>query len=170
VGLALLVSADGDVPLFHHCYAGNKHDSTIFGTLIEQLGSHCRTLAGGLKDLTLVFDKGNNSKENLTEVKDTELHFVGSLVPTQHSVLLAIPRKQMRRLDKAQLPAVWAYRTQQKVFGVQRTVLVAFNRPLYRAQVKTLRRQINKRCRKFKALNEQNKLLAALDLKTSRVA
>lgn len=153
VGLALLVSADGDVPLFHHCYAGNQHDSTIFGTLIEQIGSQCRTLAGGLNDLTLVFDKGNNSKENLTEVKDTELHFVGSLVPTQHSVLLAIPRKQMRRLDKAQLPAVWAYRTQQKVFGVQRTVLVVFNRPLYQSQVKTLRREINKRCRKFKTLH-----------------
>lgn len=153
IGLALLVSADGDVPLFHHCYAGNQHDSTIFGTLIEQIGTHCRTLARGLKDLTLVFDKGNNSKENLTEVRDTQLHFVGSLVPTQHPALLQIPRKQMRRLDKAQLPAVWAHRTEQKVFGVQRTVLVVFNRPLYQSQVKTLRREINKRCRKLTTLH-----------------
>jgi transposase len=154
IGLALLVSADGEVPLLHHCYAGNQHDSTTFGALVQQIGAHCRALAHDVTDLTLVFDKGNNSKENLTEVADTQLHFVGSLVPTQHAQLLAIPRQQMRRLDTAQLPAVWAYRTQQKVFGVSRTVLVVFNRPLYRAQMKTLRREINKRCRKLKTLHK----------------
>jgi transposase len=58
----------------------------------------------------------------------------------------------MRRLDKTQLPAVWAHRTEQKVFGVSRTVLVVFNRPLYRAQLKTLRREIHKRLRKLTAL------------------
>lgn len=153
IGLALLVSADGEVPLFHHCYAGNQHDSTIFGALIQEIAKNCRAMAQGVSDLTLVFDKGNNSKDNLTEAADTGLHFVGSLVPTQHPPLLAISREQMRRLDQTQLPAVWAYRTEQKVFGVSRTVLVVFNRPLFRAQVKTLRREINKRCRKLKALH-----------------
>lgn len=153
IGLALLVSADGEVPLFHHCYAGNQHDSTIFGALIQQIANSCRAMAQGVTDLTLVFDKGNNSKDNLTETAGTGLHFVGSLVPTQHPPLLAIPRRQMRRLDPTQLPAVWAYRTEQKVFGVSRTVLVVFNRPLFRAQVQTLRREINKRCRKLKALH-----------------
>ena len=153
IGLALLVSADGEVPLFHHCYAGNQHDSTIFGALVKEIAQNCRAMAHGVSDLTLVFDKGNNSKENLTETAGTGLHFVGSLVPTQHPQLLAIPRKQMRRLDKTQLPAVWAHRTEQKVFGVARTVLVVFNRPLFRAQAKTLHREINKRCRKLKTLH-----------------
>ncbi len=58
----------------------------------------------------------------------------------------------MRRLDKTQLPAVWSHRTEQTVFGVSRAVLVTFNRPLFRAQVKTLRREINKRSRKLKDL------------------
>ena len=153
IGLALLVSADGEVPLFHHCYAGNQHDSIIFGRLIKEIAQNCRAMAAGVSDLTLVFDKGNNSKENLTEAAKTGLHFVGSLVPTQHPHLLAITRKQMRRLDQSQLPAAWAYRTEQKVFGVTRTVLVVFNRPLFRAQVKTLRREINKRRRKMKTLH-----------------
>jgi len=153
IGLALLVSADGEVPLFHHCYAGNLHDSSIFGVLIEQIARHCKAMAQGLKDLTVVFDKGNNSADNLTETARRGLHFVGSLVPTQHPKLLAIPRSAMRRLDQAQLPAVWAHRTEQKVFGVARTVLVVFNRPLYRAQLKTLRREIDKRRRKLTALH-----------------
>ena len=37
IGLALLVSADGEVPLFHHCYAGNQHDSRTFGTLVQEI-------------------------------------------------------------------------------------------------------------------------------------
>ena len=152
VGLALAVTADGEVPLFHHCYAGNQHDSTTFGEVLENLTGRCRALAPGTSDVTLVFDKGNNSENNLKSVARSGLHFVGSLVPTQHPRLLAIRRDQMRRLDQTQLPAVWSYRTEQKVFGVSRTVLVTFNRPLFTAQVKTLRREIAKRRRKLKAV------------------
>jgi len=152
LGLALLVTSDGDVPLFHHTYAGNQHDSVTFASISEELAQRCRILGKGVCDLTLIFDKGNNSKENLAAVAQGPFHFVGSLVPTQHPDLLAIDRKKMRRLDKTQLPAVWSYRTQKKVFGIERTVLVTYNRALYRAQFKTLRREIQKRQRKLQRL------------------
>ena len=153
LGLALLVTADGEVPLLHHTYAGNQHDATTFGQLIADIAKNVSAMAHDLGDITLVFDKGNNSKENLAQTAKESLHFVGSLVPTQHPELLAIPRTQMRRLDKAQLPAVWAHRLQQKVYGTQRTVLVVFNRPLYTSQVKTLNREIGKRRRKLRELH-----------------
>jgi transposase len=149
VGLALLVTADGDVPLLHHCYAGNQHDATTFGAVGYEIARRCREMLQGAGDITLIFDKGNNSEENLAMIADTPLHFVGSLVPTHHLDLLAIERDQMRRLDKALLPAVWSYRTKKTVFGVERTVLVTFNRPLFQAQTKTLRREITKRRRKL---------------------
>ena len=152
VGLALLVTSDGDVPLFHNTYAGNQHDSVTFASVSEELAERCRALGKGVCDITLVFDKGNNSKENLTAVEQGPFHFVGSLVPTQHPDLLAINRKVMHRLEKTQLPAVWSYRTRKKVFGIERTVLVTYNRPLYRAQLKTLRREIRKRQGKFQRL------------------
>jgi transposase len=152
VGLALLVTADGDVPLLHHCYEGNQHDSTTFREVVPEIARRCREMSQGLADITLVFDKGNNSEENLAMVAQAQIHFIGSLVPTQHSELLAIRRDQMRRLEKAQLPAVWSYRTKKTVFGVERTVLVTFNRPLFQAQVKTLRREINKRQRRLQRL------------------
>src|SRR6266498_2337415 len=149
VGLALLVTADGDVPLLHHCYAGNQHDATTFGQVACEIARRCREMSHRAGDITLIFDKGNNSEDNLAMVADTPLHFVGSLVPTHHLDLLAIGRNQMRRLDKTQLPAVWSYRTKKIVFGVERTVLVTFNRPLFQAQTKTLRREITKRRRKL---------------------
>ncbi len=152
LGLALMVTADGDVPLLHHTYAGNQHDSVTFGRVVHELTQRARELAQGAVDVTLVFDKGNNSKDNLEAVAADRMHFVGSLVPTQHPELLAIGRAKMRRLDKQQLPAVWAYRTRKVVFGVERTVLVTFNRPLFEAQVKTLRREIGKRRRRLAKL------------------
>jgi transposase len=102
--------------------------------------------------MTLVFDKGNNSKENLERVGRGPYHFVGSLVPTQHPELLGVSQKRMRRLDAALLPAVWSFRTRKKLFGVERTVLITFNRPLYVAQWKTLKREISKRREKLSNL------------------
>jgi len=152
IGLALMVTSDGDVPLFHCTYAGNQHDSVTFSSVAEELAERCRKLSDGVCDITLVFDKGNNSKENLAAVDSGPFHFVGSLVPSQHPVLLRITKDKMRRLDKRQLPAVWSYRTQKEIFGIRRTVLVTYNSQLYRAQVKTLRREIAKRRRKFNRL------------------
>lgn len=147
LGLALLVSADHHVPLFHHTYAGNQHDSITFGDVCSELTQRCQQLAAGACDITLVFDKGNNSADNLSALERGPFHFVGSLVPTQHQELLAIQRVQMRRLSRKALPAVWAYRARKVVFGVERTVLVTYNRNLFDSQRKTLQREISKRQR-----------------------
>jgi transposase len=155
LGMAVMVTADGDVPLLHHTYAGNQHDAVMFHSVAEQLFARCRAFSQEVDRITLVFDKGNNSEANLRLVDQGPLHFVGSLVPTHHPDLLAIPRPQMRRLDRSQLPAVWAYRTQKQVFGVNRTVLVTFNQKLFRAQQKTLAREINKRQRKLQKLHNK---------------
>jgi transposase len=152
LGLALLVTSDGEVPLFHHTYQGNQHDSVTFHSVAEEFLQRCRCLAEGASDVTLVFDKGNNSKENLAIVDHHPVHFVGSLVPTQHPDLLRIPRRAMRRLDRAQLPWVWSHRTRKVVFGVERTILCTWNQELFQAQTRTLAREIGKRKRKLQSL------------------
>lgn len=155
LGLAVLASADGDVPLLHHTYAGNQHDAVTFQSVAEQLLGRCRAITQQVDQITLVFDKGNNSEANFDLLEHSPLHFVGSLVPTQHPDLLAIGRQQMQRLDRSQLPEVWAYRTHKQVFGVQRTVLVTFNQKLFRSQRKTLDREIHKRQRKLYKLEDK---------------
>jgi len=152
LGLALLVTSDGEVPLFHHTYAGNQHDAVTFKSVAEELLDRCRALTHGASDITLVFDKGNNSVDTLAIVGASSVHFVGSLVPTQHQDLLSISRKAMRRLDPTQLPAVWASRTRKVVFGVERTILCTFNHELFDAQTRTLAREIRKRKRKLQKL------------------
>ena len=145
VGLALLVTADFHVPLFHCTYPGNQPDAPTFANLTEALVARCKRLIDGVEHITIVFDKGNNSKDNLAAIDATPYHFVGSLVPTQHSDLLEVPQERFRSLAQDGLPEVSVYRTTKKVFGRKRTVVVTYNENLFVAQSKTLLREIGKR-------------------------
>src|SRR3984885_11973927 len=131
VNLGLLVSADFHVPLFHTVYAGNVHDSVQFLSITEELSAHYRDLVQSCEHITVVFDKGNNSADGLDRSAATPFHFVGSLVPTQHTDLLEFPRRLFHLLDTPRLEAVEVYRTEKKIFGQLRTVLVTFNPNLY---------------------------------------
>ena len=155
VSLGLLVSADFHIPLFHKVYAGNVNDSTEFRCITEELSTHYRQLAESCDHITLVFDKGNNSEESFESLQNTPFHFVGSLVPSQHSELLAVSRRQFRTISQAALEGVEVYRTQKKVFGQLRTIVVTFNQNLYDGQLQGLTTHLSQARRKLRDLQTQ---------------
>ncbi len=155
VSLGLLVSADFHIPLFHKVYAGNVNDSTEFRSITEELSTHYRQLSESCDHITLVFDKGNNSEEAFESLQNAPFHFVGSLVPSQHSELLAISRRQFRTLAQPGLAGVEAYRTQKKVFGQPRTIVMTFNQNLYDGQLQGLTAHLGKARRKLHDLQIQ---------------
>ena len=157
VSLGLLVSTDFHIPLFHHVYAGNVHDSVEFRSITEDLATHYRDLAQSCSHITLIFDKGNNSAEAFQTLDGTPFHFVGSLVPTQHADLLAVPRRQFRALSSPRFDPLEVYRTEKKVFGQTRTVLVTFNQNLFDGQLQGLTTSLNKARRKLRDLQQQLK-------------
>jgi len=75
IGLALLVSRKHQLPLFHKTYEGNKNDYTVFSETLNELSSRIKTITAELKDVTLVFDKGNNSKDNFRKLASQKLWF-----------------------------------------------------------------------------------------------
>lgn len=147
VGLALLVSADGHLPLLHHTYPGNQTDAPTFASLTHMLVTRLNQLSEEVEHVTIIFDKGNNSEANLHAVDAAPFHFVGSLVPTHHPDLLEVPEEAFTSLAPEGLSAVRTHRTVKKVFGSDRTVVVAFNENLFVAQSRTLLREIAKRQR-----------------------
>jgi transposase len=154
LGLALLVSRE-EIPLFHRLYRGNHADVTAFRAALETLQKRYCDILQGTEDVTLVFDKGNNAKDVIKSFKDKPYHFVGALVPTQHPDLLAVPIKRFRKLRGGSLEGAKAYRTKKKAFGAERTVVVVFNPALYDAQLKTLKREIEKRRRRLQSLQRR---------------
>jgi len=165
VGLALLVSADFHVPLLHRTYAGSQHDSKTFESLTAEIVSRYRDISNGAEHVTIVFDKGNNSDENLTAIGNSPFHFVGSLVPTQHPKLLGICAEHFHPLADEGLFGVTAYRTQMDVFGARRTVLVTYNENLFVSQSQTLLRVIAKCQRELAQIQEQLRKRRAGEIK-----
>src|SRR6058998_384512 len=152
VNLGLLVSTDFHVPLMHKVYTGNLTDATAFQTISEELAQQYRQLAEGCQHLTLIFDKGNNSIDAFQNLDQSDFHFVGSLVPTQHPDLLKIPLEQLRPLSGPRLEGVSAYRTRKKVFAQERTVLITFNEALLEGQLQGITANLEKARGKLAAL------------------
>jgi transposase len=147
VGLALLVTADFHIPLCHHTYPGNQTDSPTFASLTDELIKRHELLSTAVEEITLIFDKGNNSKANLQTVDASPYHFIGSLVPSQHHELLAVSRQRFCSLEAEGLPGVSTHRTKKEVFGQTRTIVLTYNERLFVAQSRTLLREIAKRQR-----------------------
>lgn len=155
VGLALLVTQDFHLPLFHHVYPGNAHDAPTFASLTETLVARYRLFAQSVEGITLVYDKGNNSQATQERLDASPYHFVGSLCPTQHPDLLRIPRRRFRPLPGEAFAGVLAWRTRKAVLGAERTLLVTYNPELFLAQSATLLREVRKRTAQLQALQRQ---------------
>ncbi len=155
VNLGLLVSTDFHVPLFHWVYAGNIHDSVEFRSVTEELVAHYRDLAQSCEHITLVFDKGNNSADAFDTLNGSSFHFVGSLVPSQHTDLLAVARRRFSSLNSPRLAGLEVYRTRKKVFGREHTIVVTFNPKLYDGQLQGLTHNLEKARRQLREIQHR---------------
>src|SRR5437899_9242519 len=64
VGLALACSTDHRLPLAHIATAGNAPDSKVFTETLPKLVARLEAVGVDPASVTVVFDKGNNSKAN----------------------------------------------------------------------------------------------------------
>lgn len=76
VGLALLVSSDFQIPLFHRAYEGNRADRGIFPEICSSMKESYKTAFGAISDTTIVFDKGNVAEDALSDIVLSGQHFV----------------------------------------------------------------------------------------------
>jgi hypothetical protein len=123
VGLGLVATRDGGVPLLSRAYPGNKVDVTQFAAMIEELHRRYTTALGGPGAATLTFDAGQNSEPNFTRLAELGLHFVGSVPPSDHPGLLARPASD-RHLGPAYAPEnLTALEATAMVLGRRRVIL-----------------------------------------------
>ncbi|HEX6476801.1 MAG TPA: IS1634 family transposase [Acidimicrobiales bacterium] len=138
VGLGLVVSTDGGIPLVSHTYPGNKPDVTQFPDMVRELASRFQVLVGdeehAAQHLTLVFDAGQNSEDNVALLDEAGLHFVGSLPPSDHPELLAVPKARYRFVDGDHFVGLRAFETTKVVFGKTRRLVVTHSETLHDKQ------------------------------------
>lgn len=132
VGLALAFALDGCVPLAHRPYAGDRPDASEFPQAVALLKRRLGELGLPLEELTLVYDKGNNSQDNQALADALALGLVGSLVPTHHPQLLRIPRERFRALEDD--PTTQIHRAQADVYGKERAIVISHSERFHARQ------------------------------------
>ncbi|MDQ6688335.1 MAG: IS1634 family transposase [Actinomycetota bacterium] len=153
VGLGLVVSTDGGIPLLSHAYAGNRPDVTQFPALVGELVARFKKLDAQGSELTLVFDAGQNSGANLDLIAGSPLHFVGSLSPSDHPDLLAVAMSRYRAVDG--FAGLRAYETTKVVFGVERRIIVTHSPNLHDKQSQGFEQTLAKAHRQLGELSER---------------
>jgi transposase len=134
VGLGLVISTDGGIPLVSHAYAGNRHDSSQFPDVINELVQRFGAIDPGSAGLTVVFDAGQDSEDNLELIDSGPLHFVGSLPPSDHLDLMALPKSRYKKVDAKRFPGLSAFETTKVVFGRQRRIVVTHSQSFHDEQ------------------------------------
>jgi transposase len=137
VGLGLVVTRDGGIPLLSHAYPGDRPDVTQFPSMIKTLASRHTELAAAAghpgTDMTVVFDAGQNSDANFAELAATGLHYVGSVPASDCPDLLALPAKT--RGPVPGYPGLTAIDTRRTVYGTDRRAILTHSEELHAAQV-----------------------------------
>jgi transposase len=152
VGLALVVSRDGGVPVISHTYPGDRPDVTQFTTVVDKLVARYRELVNNVESLTVVYDAGQNSGDNHAVVEAHRIGFVGSLPPSEHPKLLSIPRCNYRIVDEQRYPGLTYVDTTVTALGVTRRAVLTHSANLAAKQSRGLDQTLAKARRKLAEL------------------
>lgn len=162
VGLGLVVTRDGGVPLVWHAYPGNRPDVTQFAGVIDLLTDRYQALAaqatsphagiGATGEVTVVFDAGQNSTANFAHLAATGLHYIGSVPPSDHPDLLALPKSKRKPVDTERFPGVTALSTHREIYGAHRRVVLTHSPTLHTAQARGFEQTLAKTTAKLTAL------------------
>jgi len=155
--LALLVARDGQIPLYAHVYEGNVVDAQQFPDSLTTIRQRVERIVGHIEDLTLVYDKGNNSKTNQALVDAGPGHYVASLVPKHYPDLMAIPTRMYTPLGPGPFAGRPVYRCQRTLWGAERTLVLFISTQLRLGQMRSLQHQLTKR---LEALQQWQQTLA----------
>jgi transposase len=167
VGLGLVVTRDGGIPLVSHAYPGNRPDVTQFASVIDKLTGGYQTLLAqraaaqtgahtaahtGAAEVSVVFDAGQNSSANFAHLVESGLHYVGSVPPSDHPDLLALPAARRTPVDAMRFPGLTALQTRRTIYGLDQRVLLTHSPTLHDKQVRGLDQTLAKAGARLDAL------------------
>lgn len=138
VGLGLVVTRDGGIPLTWHAYPGNKPDVTQFPVMITALRSRYEAITAACGqhpcDMTVVFDAGQNSDANFEHLAGAGLGYVGSVPASDCPDLTGLPASVRKIADKDRFGGLTFYDTRRVSYGAERRTILTHSPELHEAQ------------------------------------
>lgn len=156
INLGLVVSEE-NIPLMHVVYGGNKKESDIITNITELIHERLKKFNFEIENVVFVFDKGNNSEENIPEIKK-KFHFVGSLRMNQMNHLLDIPSSKFEDLYTNKKGNIMkGFRTKEKIYEEEYSIVVTYNEKGARKQREKTESSIKKITEKFQEIENSFK-------------
>jgi transposase len=87
--------------------------------------------------MTVVFDAGQNSTANFAHLRESGLHYVGSVPPNDCPDLLALPAADRKPVDNKRYPGLTAIDTHRDVYGQHRRVVLTHSQHLHDDQARS---------------------------------
>ena len=129
VNYSLLCARESGVPIMHETYAGNIQDAKKFKEIPHKIAKRLQALGRDPTNITLVFDKGNHSKEVFDTIDQTGFGFIVSARNSTQKDLLQMPASKMTKLL---LPisgkSVEYIKLSRKIYNRNRDVYVVLDR------------------------------------------
>jgi len=125
VGMAMVVTREDMIPLFHVSYKGNLHDTKISASVIGKVKKRLTDLSLDIDRHTLVFDRGVNSKENLALIKKLSMYYVGALTPSHHKQLITDASENFQEIFVNGIP-MQVFRDKRSIWSEQRILLMVY--------------------------------------------
>jgi transposase len=133
VGLALMVTRDFQVPLFHKVYDGNTPDVSVFPSLANELIARHRAACGAQGRATLVFDKGNVSDDAMEQLVIAQQPFVAAVPLNRLAELAATPLDQFEEIPA--FPGTKAFVAQAQAWGASCRAVLAYTESFFTQQL-----------------------------------
>ncbi|MCC7575968.1 MAG: IS1634 family transposase [Methanomethylovorans sp.] len=153
VGLAMVVSKEDYIPLFHHSYQGNLQDVTVFKEVIGKIKDRMLSLGLNQDTHTLVFDRGNNSKKNLDIVNSLGFYYVGALTPYHHTEIIERATEAMSTIRIIN-ESLAVYREKSTIWEDEKTILVFISDRLKAGQIRGVYQSLAKKQESLKKLQQ----------------
>src|SRR5665647_751676 len=135
---------EDNIPFIHETYPGNVPDSEEFSGIIDKIIIRLTELNICSENLVLVFDKGNNSKDNIEKVT-SKMSFVGAVKANQAEELLDVPLSKYEYLYKnSKGNEIFGYRTKHQFYGTEFTTVITYNEGTYKLQKSTYEKNKSK--------------------------
>jgi len=152
LGLALVVDQASQLPLAHVLYEGARSDMRTFAEFLKPVRQRLRTLSGSPQQLTLVFDAGAASQENLATLSSSQDHYVTSLRPSDHRALLSEAIDHLQEVSLSNGSRVRSWRTRCEIAGRERETVVVFSPPLFDGQMRGLQQHLQRCARQLQEM------------------
>ena len=121
VNYSLLCARESGIPLMHETYAGSVQDAKEFKQVPQRIADRLIALERDPNLITLVFDKGNHSKDAFAAIDELGLGFIASRRNSSHKELLSVPREEFTEtiLPMTKKPVEY-FKSSKKIYGKDR--------------------------------------------------